>query len=194
MFNRPEKLWQLHQYLVNHKLLTDEEAYSVISFKNGRKITNENIRKGHSDEKEMEFCNSLMSGLAKLPKTNSKIVYRNLSFADFQLKNIKSYFKNHVNDRIYIPDFQSCTKLENFNGNVVHAYNCTFIIYLSQDTNATEIHFLWNEFDLNDVEQEVIFPMRSCFEILSMDVSKRLIVSLKELNHVDCPNNIFPNF
>lgn len=192
MNNRPQKIKELHQYLVQTILLTKNEAEAVISFKNGYRLINENIRLNALDEMQSKFCDDLNKGLHKMQKTESEIVYRNLNFADFQLKKITSYFNTNMHGKISIPDFQSCTKLDNFTGNI-DDYNCTFIVSTAKNTAAAEIHTLWNQFELNDAELEVIFPMNTCFEILSLEATKRVVIDLKELNNGECTNQM-PKF
>jgi len=141
---------QLKTFLVEEMKLSEREAQAIIRIKNGYRPLNEKIRKGKLSDDEQIFCNNLNTGLVKLPKTTTNIIYRNLNFHDFKLKTVSRYFKDHLHKHIRFSDFQSCTLREDFTGNDHSAYNCTLIISVAEDTNGVDIHSLWNKFDLNE--------------------------------------------
>jgi ADP-ribosyltransferase exoenzyme len=184
MYDRPKKIMQLKMFLAEEMKLSESEALAVILFKNGYKSLNEKIRKGKLSADEQLFCNNLNAGLVKLPKTTANTIFRNLNFYDFQLKTVGRYFKDHLHKHIRFSDFQSCTLREDFTGNDHLAYNCTLKISVAEDTNGVDIHSLWNKFDLNDSEQEILMPGNSCFEVTAVKINKRLTVHLREVKDI----------
>lgn len=155
----------LEQYLCSNFCLSPIEAKTLISFKASSKQFNAKIRNNQLSPDDCLFYQQLHSALNKLPSTNQPTIYRNLSFFDCQLSKASEYFKLGI--KVRFREFLSCTIRECFTGNPSN-YNCIIEIIPFQKSQAKDIYPIWDKFDLNDAEKEVIYMNNSCFEILEI--------------------------
>jgi hypothetical protein len=184
---RPQKLEMLEQYLCNNFYLTPIEAKTLVSFKATSRQFNAKIRNNELSPNDCLFRQQLHSALNKLPSTKQSTIYRNLSFLDCQLSKASDYFKLGV--KIRFREFLSCTIRECFTGNSSD-YNCIIAIIPFQKSQAKDIYSLWDKFDLNDAEKEVIYISNSCFEILEIKYMQRRL-ELK-VNEIEPDKTILP--
>jgi ADP-ribosyltransferase exoenzyme len=164
---RPEKILKLKQHLCDKFDLSSDEAQQLTHFKGNSKPINERIRKCQLTSGDNIFCQQLESALRKLPSTKETIIYRNINLLDFQLTKATDYFK--VGTDIRFREFLSCTTRKCFTGDSSH-FNWIIKILTSQGSQAKNIFTLWDEFELNDSEKEVIYPWNSCFKILELKI------------------------
>ena len=188
---RPEKMVKLKQHLCDKFKLSSDEAQRLTEFKENSKPLNERIRKCELTSEDNIVCRQLESALQKLPPAQETIVYRNINLVDFQLSKAKEYFK--VDKDIRFREFLSCTTRECFTGDSSH-FNCIIKILTSKESQAKNIFKLWDKFELNDAEKEVIYPWNSCFKILEVKITKNCITMTVEEIKIDMNTTVVPEF